>query len=110
MIIARRQGSRVFPYTTLFRSRRSISYDAVEIPETGERLTQARFDALHASGKAVYVLIHMNPDSIVDVAATSTIESGFMWMRTYTALPDACSASNLACVRRSPVSGISTAS
>src|SRR5690348_17980960 len=79
MIIARRQGSRVFPYTTLFRSRRSISYDAVEIPETGERLTQARFDALHASGKAVYVLIHMNPDSIVDVAATSTIESGFMW-------------------------------
>lgn len=56
-----------------WRERRSISYDAVEIPETGERLTQARFDALHGSGKAVYVLIHMNPDSIVAVAATSPL-------------------------------------
>ena len=56
-----------------WRERRSISYDAVEIPETGERLTQARFDALHGSGKATYVLIHMNPDSIVDLAATSPL-------------------------------------
>jgi N-acyl-D-aspartate/D-glutamate deacylase len=56
-----------------WRERRSIGYEAVEIPETGERLTQARFDALHASGKAVYVLIHMNPDSIVAVAATSPL-------------------------------------
>src|SRR6476620_8101255 len=56
-----------------WKERRSISYDAVEIPETGEHLTQARFDALHASGKAVYVLIHMNPDSIVAVAATSPL-------------------------------------
>jgi N-acyl-D-aspartate/D-glutamate deacylase len=56
-----------------WRERRSIDYDAVEIPETGERLTKARFDALHGSGKAVYVLIHMNPDSIVDVAITSPL-------------------------------------
>jgi N-acyl-D-aspartate/D-glutamate deacylase len=56
-----------------WRERRSIGYDAVEIPETGERLTQARFDALHGSGKAVYVLIHMNPDSIVAMAATSPL-------------------------------------
>lgn len=56
-----------------WRERRAIGYDAVEIPETGERLTQARFDALHGSGKAVYVLIHMNPDSIVAVAATSPL-------------------------------------
>ena len=34
-----------------WRERRSIDYDAVEIPETGERLTKARFDALHGSGQ-----------------------------------------------------------
>ena len=56
-----------------WRERASIGYDAVEIPETGERLTQARFDALHASGKAVYVLMHLNPDSIVALAATSPL-------------------------------------
>jgi N-acyl-D-aspartate/D-glutamate deacylase len=56
-----------------WRERRSIGYDAIELPETGERLTQTRFDALHASGKAVYVLIHMNPDSIVAMAATSPL-------------------------------------
>ena len=41
-------------------------YGDIEIPETGERLTKARFDQLHASPKPVLVLIHANPDSVVD--------------------------------------------
>ena len=49
-----------------WRERRGIDYQDVELPATGERLTKARFDALHGAGKPVYVLIHMNPDSIVD--------------------------------------------
>ncbi len=49
-----------------WRERRGIDYAALELPATGERLTKARFDALHNSATPEYVLIHMNPDSIVD--------------------------------------------
>ena len=56
-----------------WNERRGIGYDALELPESGERLTKARFDALHASGKPVYVLIHMNPDSIVDRAIVDSL-------------------------------------
>jgi N-acyl-D-aspartate/D-glutamate deacylase len=34
--------------------------------ESGERLTQARFEAMHGSSELQVVLIHMNPDEIVD--------------------------------------------
>lgn len=53
-----------------WREKRGIDYDAIEIPSTGERLTKARFDALHNSATPEYVLIHMNPDSVVDRIAT----------------------------------------
>ena len=56
-----------------WNERRGIGYDAIELPETGERLTKARFDELHGAGRAVNVLIHTNPDSIVDVAITSPL-------------------------------------
>jgi N-acyl-D-aspartate/D-glutamate deacylase len=56
-----------------WRERRGIGFDAIEIPETGERLTEARFKALHGAAKPVYVLIHMNPDSVVAVAINSPL-------------------------------------
>jgi N-acyl-D-aspartate/D-glutamate deacylase len=56
-----------------WRERRGIDYDAIEMPETGERLTKQRFDLLHASPKPTFVLIHMNPDSIVDSAIASPL-------------------------------------
>ena len=49
-----------------WRERRGIDYDALEIPETGERLTKERFDELHAETETRPVLIHLNPDSVVD--------------------------------------------
>ncbi len=54
-----------------WRERRGIGYADVEIPETGERLTKQRFDALHGSATPQYVLIHMNPDSVVDAIITN---------------------------------------
>ena len=49
-----------------WRERRGIDYKDIELPATGERLTRERFDALHNSATPEYVLIHSNPDSVVD--------------------------------------------
>jgi len=49
-----------------WRERRGIDYKDIELPATGERLTKERFDALHNSATPEYVLIHSNPDSVVD--------------------------------------------
>jgi len=56
-----------------WRERRGLDYSDIELPETGERLTKARFDALHAAAKPIYVLLHMNPDSIVDLVIESPL-------------------------------------
>jgi N-acyl-D-aspartate/D-glutamate deacylase len=49
-----------------WRERRNLDYDDLELPETGERLTRERFEALHADPQSRVVLIHMNPDAVVD--------------------------------------------
>jgi len=49
-----------------WRERRSLDYGDVELPATGERLTRERFEALHADPEPHTVLIHMNPDEVVD--------------------------------------------
>jgi N-acyl-D-aspartate/D-glutamate deacylase len=49
-----------------WRERRGLDYSAIEIPATAERLTKERFDQLHGSATPQYVLIHSNPDSVVD--------------------------------------------
>jgi hypothetical protein len=49
-----------------WRERRAIDYSDVEIPETGERLTQASFDRMHRSQEPRFVLVHMNPEDVVD--------------------------------------------
>jgi N-acyl-D-aspartate/D-glutamate deacylase len=49
-----------------WREKRGLDYDDLEIPETGERLTKETFDAFHAATEGRRILIHANPDSIVD--------------------------------------------
>jgi N-acyl-D-aspartate/D-glutamate deacylase len=49
-----------------WREKRSLDYDDIELPATGERLTRERFEALHADPEPRPVLIHMNPDEVVD--------------------------------------------
>ena len=43
-----------------------ISYDALMLPNTGERLTKQRFDELHASPKSTPVLLFLNRQEVVD--------------------------------------------
>ena len=56
-----------------WREKRGLDYDALELPETGERLTKERFDALHAGTETLPVLIHMNPDSVVDAVMSDPL-------------------------------------
>lgn len=56
-----------------WRERRGIDYGDLELPETGERLTQQRFDMLHRGSEARRVLIHMNPDSVVDAIVADSL-------------------------------------
>ena len=49
-----------------WREKMGLDYSDLELPETGERLTQERFDALHASAEPRLILIHTNPDELVD--------------------------------------------
>jgi N-acyl-D-aspartate/D-glutamate deacylase len=49
-----------------WREKYGMDYSDVALPDTGERLTRERFDALHASPKPVVVLGYLNPDSVVD--------------------------------------------
>jgi N-acyl-D-aspartate/D-glutamate deacylase len=43
-----------------------LDYSDLERPDTGERLTKETFDALHASPEPRLILIHTNPDALVD--------------------------------------------
>ena len=43
-----------------------IGYDALMLPDTGERLTKARFDELHASPKSTPVVLFLNRQEVVD--------------------------------------------
>jgi N-acyl-D-aspartate/D-glutamate deacylase len=43
-----------------------LEYKDLELPDTGERLTRETFDALHASPEPRLILIHTNPDELVD--------------------------------------------
>jgi hypothetical protein len=49
-----------------WQERIGIGYADLELPESGERLTKERFDALHASPEPRMVLVHQNPDAVVD--------------------------------------------
>lgn len=49
-----------------WREKLGIDYQNLQLPETGERLTQESFDRLRASPEPRRILIHLNPDEIVD--------------------------------------------
>jgi N-acyl-D-aspartate/D-glutamate deacylase len=49
-----------------WREKRNLDYSDLELPESGERLTRERFEALHAAPEPRLILIHMNPDEVVD--------------------------------------------
>jgi amidohydrolase family protein len=49
-----------------WREKMGLDYGDLELPDTGERLTRERFEPLHAAPEPRLVLIHVNPDAIVD--------------------------------------------
>jgi N-acyl-D-aspartate/D-glutamate deacylase len=49
-----------------WQERNGITYEDLQLVETGERLTKERFDALHASPEPKLVLLFLNSDAIVD--------------------------------------------
>lgn len=49
-----------------WRERDGLDYGDLELPDSGERLTREQFEVLHASPEPRLVLIHMNPDEVVD--------------------------------------------
>jgi len=56
-----------------WRERRNIDYGDLELPGTGERLTRERFETLHAGSTPRLVLIHVNPDAVVDAVITNPL-------------------------------------
>jgi dihydroorotase-like cyclic amidohydrolase len=49
-----------------WREKLGIDYSDLALPETGERLTKARFDELHNSSATQWVLIFANTQEVVD--------------------------------------------
>ncbi len=49
-----------------WQERMGISYNDLLLPDTGERLTKERFDELHNSSTAHWVVIFGNPQEVVD--------------------------------------------
>jgi N-acyl-D-aspartate/D-glutamate deacylase len=49
-----------------WREKLGIDYSDLMIPETGERLTKARFDELHSASKQQWVIIFANTQAMVD--------------------------------------------
>src|SRR4051812_37637261 len=52
-----------------------VSYDALMLPDTGERLTKSRFDELHASPKTQGVVIFLNRQEVVDAVIANPLTS-----------------------------------
>jgi N-acyl-D-aspartate/D-glutamate deacylase len=49
-----------------WKEKLGVDYDALQLPDTGERLTKERFDALHAEPGNRAVLLFMNTQEMVD--------------------------------------------
>ncbi len=52
-----------------------IGYDALMLPNTGERLTKERFDELHASPKSTPVVLFVNRQEVVDAVIADPLAS-----------------------------------
>jgi N-acyl-D-aspartate/D-glutamate deacylase len=49
-----------------WREKLGVDYDALQLPNTGEKLTKARFEQLHAAPEPQAVLLFVNKDELVD--------------------------------------------
>jgi N-acyl-D-aspartate/D-glutamate deacylase len=49
-----------------WKEKLGVDYDALALPDTGERLTRERFESLHASSTPRPVLLYVNTDELVD--------------------------------------------
>jgi N-acyl-D-aspartate/D-glutamate deacylase len=49
-----------------WREKLGVGYEALQLPDSGERLTKERFDQLHADPAPTEVLIFMNTEEMVD--------------------------------------------
>jgi N-acyl-D-aspartate/D-glutamate deacylase len=58
-----------------WREKLGIDYDSLQLPNTGERLTKARFETLHASPEAQPVIIFVNSDEVVDAVIAAPLVS-----------------------------------
>ena len=56
-----------------WQQRIGISYDSLQMPDTGERLTKERFEELHDSNKPQLVLIFQNTQQAVDAVITNPL-------------------------------------
>jgi N-acyl-D-aspartate/D-glutamate deacylase len=56
-----------------WREKLGVGYDALQMPDTGERLTQQRFDQLHADPAPIEVLIFMNTQERVDAVIANPL-------------------------------------
>jgi N-acyl-D-aspartate/D-glutamate deacylase len=56
-----------------WREKAGIDYDALQMPDTGERLTKERFDELHASTNPQAILIFVNTQEVVDALIPSPL-------------------------------------
>lgn len=56
-----------------WREKRRLDYGDLEIPESGERLTRERFEALHAAPESRLVLIHVNPEEVVEAVIANPL-------------------------------------
>jgi N-acyl-D-aspartate/D-glutamate deacylase len=56
-----------------WREKLGIGYDSLQLPDTGERLTQERFEALHAAPDARAVLLFINTEQMVDSVITDPL-------------------------------------
>lgn len=56
-----------------WQQRIGISYDSLQLPDTGEHLTKERFEALHNSNQQQLVLIFQNTQAAVDAVITNPL-------------------------------------
>jgi N-acyl-D-aspartate/D-glutamate deacylase len=50
-----------------------VDYDALQLPDTGEKLTKERFDQMHADPAPTEVLIFMNTQEMVDTVIANPL-------------------------------------
>jgi N-acyl-D-aspartate/D-glutamate deacylase len=56
-----------------WREKLGVGYDALQMPNTGEKLTKERFDQLHADPAPTEVLIFMNTQDVVDAVIANPL-------------------------------------